>query len=332
MKAPTGAAVKVVLITALCLMSLGGPLSGVSPSQTRDPLFKKQWGLRMIGAPRAWPISTGAGVTVAVLDTGVDVGHPDLKAGVAPGGRDLVDGDRDPVDEDGHGTHVAGIILARRNGSGIVGVAPEARLLTIRVCDDSCQANVVARGIRVATDEQADIINLSLSSSLISETNGDLGLLRKALDYARRQGVIVVAAAGNSLLPICNEPAASAVCVGALTRAEQKAAYSNSDATMQEHYLVAPGGDELPTCDALILSTFPRHLASACGPRGYDAIGGTSMAAPHVAGAAALLLSAGFEPDEVIDRLLSTTHDLGLPGRDPIFGFGLLDVASALSK
>ena len=301
-------------------------------ASTAEGIEQNQWPLRMVRAQEAWAVSTGSGVVVAVIDTGIDAGHPELRRN-ALRGIDLIAGDRRPEDRDGHGTHVAGVIAAERDGKGVVGVAPDVTVLPIRVCDSTCPEGAIAEGIRWAVDHDADVINLSLSTSLMSEVDGEGDLVRDALHHADQHEVIVVAAAGNSSLPVCREPAAaSTLCVGAVGPDGAKAEYSNFDASMVGRYLVAPGGETLPRCEGLVLSTFPRALDSACADEGYEALGGTSMAAPHVSGAAAVLLSTGISPAQTVHRLIARARDIGPQGPDPIYGAGLLDIAAALKR
>jgi serine protease len=285
----------------------------------------------MVRAPEAWSVARGEGVKIAVLDTGIDLNHPDLRSNIARGGIDLVEDDRDPKDMDGHGTHVAGIIAAAANGFGVVGVAPEAKLLPVRVCGpENCPADSIARGIRYAVKRGAAVINLSLGADRVTkEVTGEAAVVRAALTYARREDVVVVASAGNSFLPICDEPAASSLCVGSVDADGNKPLYSNFDATLQVNHLVAPGGGDVPDCKSYILSTFPTGTESVCSTKGYEMRGGTSAAAPFVSGVAALLASQGLVGEQIVQRILATAQDLGSPGRDPIYGYGLVDAAAA---
>ena len=159
-----------------------------------DDLWDEQWGPRLVGAPEAWEHTTGdPSVLIAVLDTGVDAGHPDLSGGVATG-YDFVDDDNDPDDPHGHGTAVAGIIAARGdNGRGIAGYCWECRILPVRVLDEDGfgDASTVSSGLRWAVDQGADVINLSLAGPDTSQA------LASSVAYARMNGAIVVAAAGN---------------------------------------------------------------------------------------------------------------------------------------
>jgi subtilisin family serine protease len=289
-----------------------------------DPLRAHQWNLDMIEADAAHATSTGAGALVAVVDSGVAAGHPDLAGRLAPG-VDLVDGDSTPQDDDGHGTHVSGIIAADAgNGIGIDSVAPGATILPIRVlgADGSGSPADVAKGIDIARERGADVINLSLGSEipLIGAAGGDA--TDAAIHRALAAGIVVVAAAGNDSMPVCEQPGASdgLLCVGSVDRRRQRSFFSSFGSGLG---IVAPGGSALPAADEDILSTYP--------PNGYQTLAGTSQAAPHVAGAAALLVSLGVRGQAAVDRLLATATDLGTPGPDPQFGHGLLDVRAAVA-
>jgi subtilisin family serine protease len=153
--------------------------------------------------------------------------------------------------------------------------------------------------------------------------------MRAAIAFAEEQGVVVVASAGNSYLPICYEPAAAALCVGGVNASGEKSLYSNYDATSEVNYLVAPGGGDVPDCTTMILSTFPRSTESVCSTTGYEMRGGTSAAAPFVTGVAALLASQGLVGKQIVQRILATSRDLGSPGRDPVYGYGLVDAGAA---
>lgn len=298
-----------------------------------DPLQREQWALEMVEAPRAWAYSQGRGTLVAVLDSGVDSNHVDLRHRIADQGWDFLDNDPDPSDESGHGTHVAGIIAASNNGEGVVGVAPSAQLLPVRVCDfGDCPASAIAEGIDYAVTKGADVINLSLGTGRDAEVNGGNQLVRQAIEAAWLRGVVVIAAAGNEFLPICHsEPATSAICVGSVGRDRQKALHSNFDGGFQEHYLVAPGGGDAPTCSDYVLSTFPSGVENGCRQsRRYASMSGTSMAAPHVSGVAALLISLGVPGPEIWRHLRQSATDVGAPGTDPIYGAGLVNALRAV--
>ena len=315
------------LLAAVVLIS--GLVAPTAPAASpRDPLEGKQWGLRQIEAQAAWKLSRGAGVVIAILDSGVDLEHPDLKANLASRGRDIVRDRRNALDRDGHGTYVAGIAAAvGRNRIGIAGVAPAAKLLPVKVCDGGgCEGGTVAEGIRYAVRQGADVINLSLYVATLDEGYDEV---LEAVEAAHDEGVVVVAAAGNSSEPWCAQPAASAVCVGAVDRQDTRTLYSNGDIGMTSDYLVAPGGAG-PDCEDMILST---SLAKqgVCDSNGrYAYSSGTSAAAPFVSGVAALLLARDVDADDVRRCILETADDLGPVGRDPVYGFGRVNARSAV--
>ena len=278
----------------------GTPSEGVAPL-TDVAYFggSNEWGLNDIGAPEAWAAGyTGEGVTVAVVDTGVDLDHPDLygnlfvNEGEIPGngidddangyiddvnGFDFADYDADPNDVHGHGTHVAGTIAALDNGFGATGVAPDATILPVKVLGDngSGSSTSVAAGIRYAADLGADIINLSLGGGYSSQ-------IESAINYARSLGSLVVAASGNEYSSVPGFPAQfsasydNALSVGAYDSAGNKAAFSNGVGSSNAVQVDAPG-----------VGVFSTYVGG-----GYATMSGTSMATPHVAGLAALTLSA----------------------------------------
>jgi serine protease len=291
----------------------------------------EQWGLEMVRAPQAWPTSTGVGALVAVIDTGVQRDHPDLGNTRLTGGFDFVgndpietgDEDTDPDDGNGHGTHVTGIIVGDRDGDGITGVAPGARVMPLRVLDDSGSGYTddTVKAVDYAIDHDADVINLSLGDffPLQSKLIGDPAY-RDALERAVEHGVVVVIAAGNNGLPYCENPdVAGMLCVGGVDNQPARAmAYSSYGSNVD---LMAPGGSCGDTSSTDILSSVINS--------GYDTYCGTSQAAPHVAGVAALLVSLGVTGQAAADRIVATAADScgGLPDQ---CGAGVVDAAAAV--
>ncbi len=267
------------------------------PLARQAPLGGVFWGLDRVGAPTAWAAGvTGAGITVAVVDTGVDTLHTDLDASLwtNPGeiagngidddnngfiddsrGWDFVSNDNDPMDLNGHGTHVAGTIAAENNGSGQTGVAYGARIMPVRVLDAAGSGTyaAIANGVRYATANGARVINLSLGGGTGSPD------LQAAIQDAAARGVVVVMAAGNDGAATVGYPAAYAasvgMAVGAVDLNGTMASFSNRAGSTPLDYVTAPGVNIYST---LLANTF-----------GY--LSGTSMATPHLAGLAALILS-----------------------------------------
>jgi subtilisin family serine protease/subtilase family serine protease len=266
-----------------------------------------------IDAPEAWAISTGSpAVTVAVIDTGIDYNHPDLATHYA-GGYDFVHGTFDPLDDHGHGTHVAGTIAAsidNLTGSpaaaeGVVGVAPQARILAYKVCagDGTCTDFAVIQAIARAVADGAQVINMSLGDTVYSQSLAD------AVQAAWNAGVVIVAGAGNDGVTTPFYPAAldNVIAVGAFDQDHRRASFSNYGNWVD---ISAPGN--------YILSTYPASKCEEAGTPGdtgcYAWLSGTSMATPHVAGAAALLWSRGDVTNkvQVVDLLLRTADPSGV--------------------
>jgi serine protease len=341
------------LVTALAIAT-AVVLLGAPASASSDPLRAQQWGLDTIQAEAAWPTSTGTGVLVAVVDTGVDLGHPDLAPNIVSAGADFVEPNgtcsgskrnrtcvQDGAqDANGHGTHVAGIIAAvANNGVGVAGVAPGAKILPVRVLDaeGSGTTDQIAAGVRYAADQGADVINLSLGflsgQGEVVKVIGVLDPVYEAFAYAAAKGAVIVVAAGNDAVPLCAEPSAApgVLCVGATDRNDLKAWYSNSDATMSKNYVMAPGGAGALFCEDDVVSTYLRGAETFCQADGYEALAGTSMATPHVAGVAALLAAKGDSRDTIVAKIPATAVDLGAPGHDPVYGAGRVDALAAVT-
>lgn len=303
---------------AICFASLASCLAFSSQvdAAANDPLLAQQWGIFATGADRVWAVTTGLGVTVAVVDSGSGP-HPDLTENLLPGRSffgSVETPDGNDIDASGHGSHVAGIIAAvANNGIGGSGVAPNAKILPIKVLDQAGQGDArdVATGVRFAVDNGAKVINLSLGGATESSS------LTQAIQYANDKGALVIAAAGNGGATDKPKWPASLDLTIAVTAVDSANNVTPFDQRGDYIDIAAPG--------AGIVST-------AKGD--YVALSGTSMAAGFVAGAAALLFAA--EPRisnaQVRDILLRTATDIGDPGRDQTFGVGFINLVAALAE
>ena len=313
-----------------------------------DPLYSFQWHFPQINMPSAWDVEQGGdpGVVVAVVDTGVayeDYGvyqqAPDLAGTSFVAGYDFVNNDSHPNDDEGHGTHVTGTIAQTTNNSlGVAGVAFNCSIMPVKVlgADGSGTYQQIADGVYWAVNNGVEVINASLGGSSSSSTMYD------AARYAYDRGVVFVASTGNDNSAFLSYPAAydEVIAVGAVDINEERAPYSNYGIGME---LVAPGGNTSEDengdgyADGVLQQTFsggdPTNWA-------YWFWQGTSMAAPHVTGLIALILSgwsaSGIENSgtsrirNIRDILHSTAEDLGAPGYDTVYGYGLIDAAAAL--
>ena len=268
------------------------------------------WGVSRIGADKVWSIGSGTGVKIAIIDTGVQKDHPDLVSNIITG-YDFVNNDSDANDDNGHGTHVAGIAAATLNQAGVVGVSNTSKILPIKVLNAQGYGYLsdVAKGIYFAADNGARIINLSLGSSTDSLT------LRDAVNYASNKGVLIAAAAGNDSGAPCSYPASysNVICVVATDSRNMLASFSNIGGE-----LAAPG-----------VYNYSTYIGSS-----YRYLSGTSMATPHVAGASALLFSIcpTCTSTQIRELLRDSAVDLGEVGKDILFGYGLVDLTSAVSQ
>jgi serine protease len=283
-----------------------------------DPDYDKQWNLRSINVESAWDETKGSGVTVAVIDTGISE-VPDLKATKFVKGYDFVNDRIDASDDAGHGTHVAGTIAQSTNNNyGVAGIAYEASLMPLKVLGASGGGTVadIAEAIRYAADNGADVINMSLGGA------GESQLMEDAINYAHQKGVVVIAAAGNSNQNSASYPARypHVIGVAALDSVGVKAPYSNFGAGVD---ISAPGGSE---AGKILQETIDPESGQSI----FEGYQGTSMAAPHVAGVAALVKAAGVkEPDEILNILKQSSR---VVKEDPLnhFGAGHLDAAAAV--
>lgn len=349
------------------LTPAGAADPGHAASMIAEPLLEAQWGLRLIEAQRAIEAGfTGRGARLAIIDSGVHYDHPDLAANYATGinlfapfcGADPTApasacDPADPDDTNGHGTWVAGIAAAALDGQGIVGVAPEAQIIAIKACGfafpGACPLSAVVAAMSYAADIGADVINLSancVAGVTCPEEEGLIKALRRATNYAARKGTLVVTVSQNNGLDL--DASRRRLGIGEFDHVIVVAAvgpdagpatlfgvpYSNFGRVVD---LAAPGGS-VPI--AGVIGTWSPWVPTPLGgvgvlPGGLYAIsGGTSAAAPHVAGAAAQLIGrrGPTNPALVKTLLQRTAVDLGAPGRDPVFGNGLVNVWELLTR
>jgi serine protease len=285
-----------------------------------DPMWDQQWNLRTVGVKSGWRAGAGAGAIVAVIDTGVsavpDLADSDLLPGVS-----AVPGEPTADDGNGHGTHVAGTIAqSTDNGLGVAGVAPRATILPVKAlsAQGSGQSQWIATAIDEAADQGADIINMSLGG-------GYSAVIANAVEKAQARGVLVIAAAGNTGREGVSYPAAlpGVIGVSAVGPDDGLAYYSSWGEGVD---ISAPGGDTRIDGGGILQDT-----VTPGGGHAFKAFQGTSMATPHVAGAAAILWHpAGGDADVVAAALTDGAKDLGAPGFDTEYGHGRLDIGAAL--
>lgn len=275
------------------------------------------WNISRIGADKVWPTTVGAGIKVAVVDTGIDLDHPDLAPNIA-GGKSFVRSSSSPDDDSGHGSNVAGVIAAAQNGVGVAGGAPRAQLYAVKVLDRRGVGYIsdIIAGIDWAVEQRVDVINLSLGASI------NYPPLHDAIRRAHDAGIVIVAAAGNTGKSILYPAAYPEVIAVGMTDDENEVERKSSRGP--ELDLVAPGD----------------RIESDYKKGKYKTMSGTSMAAPHVSAAAALLRSqpqhcdgdrnGSCSGEEVKSRLGATATDLLASGWDSASGAGLLNIFRAL--
>ncbi len=332
--------------------------------EDNDLYMAFQWDIRRVGGDAdTWAIEKGAGATVAVLDTGVFATHPDIAPNYAYG-KDFTDitvelppgwimwDQGGPQDYDGHGTHVAGSIVGAITDGRIIGVAPEASIANYKVMvavitDADVATGIgyqswIVDGIVTAADDGVDVINMSLGGSrTMNEPGGAAAYVSylRATQYARQRGTLVVASSGNSGLdltrqrPTFHVPSGTpaAMSINATGPDDSLAFYSNYGRS--ETRVVGPGGDISAPPFSYCLSAYSPLNAWAPGAGWVFSIG-TSMAAPKVAGVAALIYAQnpGIRPQQVEERLQQTAESLGGPGFSAEFGHGMVDAYEALTN
>ncbi|MDE0200263.1 MAG: S8 family serine peptidase [Caldilineaceae bacterium] len=281
-----------------------------------DPFYDRQWALAKIEAEAAWKVSTGSNVIVAVIDSGVDLDHPELSARVLEG-YDFVNGDTVADDDYGHGTLVAGVVAAAaHNERGIAGLAWDAQILPVKVLDNQGQgvSSNLTCALYWAANEGADVINISIISF------GPSFGMQSAINYAANEGALIFSASGNLYEqgnPV-TYPAAldNVIAVGATDKNDAHAWFSSAGTFVD---VAAPGVG--------IYSPFPPTHEE------YRSVNGTSLATPHVVGLAALVLSAapGLSSEEVEEVIQQSAVDLGDASKDDKFGHGRIDASAAMS-
>jgi subtilisin family serine protease len=326
-----GVGVALVMALSLALASLTHPASAWSAPN--DPGFGKQYGPAQVGAIDAWTRTTGKGVTVAIVDSGVDIQHPEFKGKltIVPGS-DLADNDDNPDDDSGlkdgegklvkgHGSGGAGVIGAvTNNATGIAGVAPDVKIMPLKVFPSDPNAGLVQlatsvpRAIKMAVDNGAKVINLSIGGAFKFNNSSLVGLIETPCKNAYDTGALCVVSSGNDR---ANQTASgyardfAALLVAANDKDGKPASFAQNADT--QWALTAPGV-QVYTTSALEIND------------GYATVNGTSFSAPHASGVAALLFGQGLKVDQVVKKMLDTATSIGEPTRN---GAGIVNAAAA---
>ncbi|MEI2577382.1 DUF5942 domain-containing protein [Scytonema sp. PRP1] len=286
-----------------------------------DPYYSKQWNLHNINIEGAWTQTKGKDITVAVIDTGITRVRDLVETEFVPG-YDFVNDRVEADDDNGHGTHVAGTIAQSTNNSyGVAGIAYEAKLMPLKVLSDYGGGTVadIAEAIKFAADNGADVINMSLGGG------GESHLMKDAIEYAHRKGVVIIGAAGNENQNSASYPARYPYVIGvsALGPDGERAPYSNFGAGVD---ISAPGGSD---AGKILQETIDPENKGVNVFLGFQ---GTSMAAPHVAGVAALVKASGVkEPDEILEVLKQSARTVQDDGLN-YYGAGLLNADAAVQR
>jgi thermitase len=300
-----------------------------------DTYYNYQWAHSNINSENAWNLQTGSNtIEIAIIDTGIDENHPDLNSKIIAG-YDFIGNDANPHDLNGHGTHVAGIAAAvTNNNNGIAGVSWNAKIMPIRVLNNEGSGDTagVVSGINWACQHGAHILNMSLGGYNYSQS------MQNAINACRNAGKVIIAAMGNDNTSTPAYPAANTnvLAVSATNSSNNRAYYSNYGSHCG---VAAPGGAMYYYGDSGgILSTMPTYdvylTTYYSYTRNYSYLQGTSQAAPHVAGLAALIWSMNIEltANEVQSIIKTTADDLGASGRDNYYGYGIINAYQALQK
>ncbi|MEU7971113.1 type VII secretion-associated serine protease mycosin [Micromonospora sp. NPDC049089] len=297
-----------------CLLA-GFLVVGAAQPAAAAPRRAEQWYLDELRIDRVHKISTGRGVVVAVVDTGVEASHPDLRGQVLPGGRSYGASGDGRADEVGHGTHMAGIIAAKPSGDGVDGIAPGAKILPIKMRkEDGVYTDAeIARGIRMAVDGGAKVINVSIGSPGFANP-----VQQSAIQYALDRDVVLVASAGNTAQgrTTVGKPANTPGVI-AVTGTTRGGAFWSGSVQGPEAVVAAPGDG----------------IYNVANEGGYGWGDGTSDSSAIVSGLAALIRSKypDLSAPNVINRIIRTARDAGASGRDPQYGFGVIDPTRALT-
>ncbi|MEV5212416.1 type VII secretion-associated serine protease mycosin [Micromonospora sp. NPDC053740] len=297
-----------------CLLA-GLLVVGAAQPAAAAPRRAEQWYLDEFRIDQVHKISTGRGVVVAVIDSGVDASHPDLRGQVLAGGRSYGTSGDGRSDDDGHGTHIAGIIAAKSSGDGVVGIAPAVKILPIKMRKDDgvYKGAGIARGIRMAVDGGAKVINISISGPGLANP-----VERDAIKYALDRDVVVVASAGNTAKGhVAVGTPANTPGVVAVTGTTKGGAFWSGSVQGPEAVVAAPGDS----------------VYNVTNEGGYGWGDGTSDSGAIVSGLAALIRSKypDLNAPSVINRIIRTVRDAGPSGRDPQYGFGVIDPMKALT-
>ncbi len=313
------------LLDKLRSSNLNADISAIEPNYVyhalvapNDPQYSKQWHLRSIHIEQAWEENRGKGITVAIIDTGVSK-VPDLAQTEFVKGYDFVNDKVNADDDNGHGTHVAGTVAQSTNNNyGVAGIAYEAKIMPLKVLSGSGGGTIsdIAEAIRFAADNGANIINMSLGGG------GESQVMKDAIDYAHQKGLVIIAAAGNENAESASYPAryAHVIGVSALDAQGERAEFSNYGAGVN---IAAPGGGHGS-------KIWQETIDPETNTPIISGLQGTSMAAPHVAGVAALIESVGVTaPDEVFAILQQSSRNIA---EDPnnYYGAGHLDATAAV--